>query len=91
MASVRTILKKSSALMIATSLFVMSTVAEGVTPPAAGEAEQSGEGLNAGIVSRADADIQIRRIKTMMATKKTDTDKDIEQLEKLQKILHGQN
>jgi hypothetical protein len=91
MASVRSLLKTGSAFMVATSLFVMSTVAEGVTPAAAGETEQAGDGLSAGIVSRADADIQIRRIKTMMATKKTDTDKDIEQLEKLQKILHGQN
>lgn len=91
MATVRSVLKKTSAALFAFSIFITASVAEGVTLTAADVSESESEGLSAGITARADADIQIRRIKTMMATKKTDTDKDIEQLEKLQKILHGQN
>lgn len=93
MVSVQSMAKKMSAVFFAVSLLFASSVAEGVTEKGVAdrEAADTGEGLAAGIVSRADADIQIRRIKIMMATSRTDADTEIEQLEKLQKILHGQN
>ena len=93
MISMPKIANKISALFFTVSILLASSVAEGVTlnTDTSAAITEAGEGLTVGIVARADADIQIRRIKVMMAASKTDTDKEIEQLEKLQKILHGQN
>lgn len=93
MVSLPKIANRMSALFFTVSILLASSVAEAVTANTESgvAATEAGEGLAVGIVARADADIQIRRIKIMMATSKTDTDSEIEQLEKLQKILHGQN
>ncbi len=93
MAVVLTVCKKISTLFFACSILLASSVAEGAagSSTTTDEPQISLDSMTSNILMRADADIQIRRIKTFMASKKTDADKEIEQLEKLQKILHGQN
>jgi hypothetical protein len=94
MASVQTVCKKLSALFFASTILLASSVAEGAatsTTSTVAESQIAQDSVTSGVLMRADAEIQIRRIKNFMASKKTDADKEIEQLEKLQKVLHGQN
>jgi hypothetical protein len=94
MAFVLMVCKKLSALFFASSILLASSVAEGAATSATATTEESQiaqDSVTSSVLMRADAEIQIRRIKNFMASKKTDADKEIEQLEKLQKVLHGQN
>jgi len=96
MAIILFLCKKMTALFFASALFLASSVAEGATVRSItgnGDSNNdiSQDSVPSSVLMRADADIQIRRIKNFMAFKKSNTDKEIEQLEKLQKILHGQN
>jgi hypothetical protein len=94
MALVLTVCKKLSALFFASTILLASSVAEGAaksTSVTAAESQIAHDSVGSSVLMRADAEIQIRRIKNFIASKKTDADKEIEQLEKLQKVLHGQN
>jgi hypothetical protein len=96
MAILLNVCKKLSAIFFAISILFASSVAEGADSKSIAQADAtvsqiSADAITSSVLMRADADIQIRRIKTFMASKKADADKEIEQLEKLQKILHGQN
>lgn len=94
MAACLIVCKKLSALFFAFTILLASSVAEGTTTPniaADQEFQISHDSVRSSVLLRADAEIQIRRIKNFMASKKSDADKEIEQLEKLQKVLHGQN
>ena len=94
MAVVQIVCKNLSAFFVASTILLASSVAEGAatsSTAAAEESQISQDSVTSSVLLRADAEIQIRRIKNFMASKKTDADKEIEQLEKLQKVLHGQN
>lgn len=86
------ILRRAFQAFVAATLLLAAAVAEGVTPAAMIKDADSVDSMTTGAAVRARADVQIRRIKSLMLTKGAqDTDADFEELEKLQKDLRGQN
>lgn len=67
-----------------------AAIAEGVTQePIIRDAEPLSS-VTTGAATRASAEVQIRRIKTLMLTKTSDSDAEYDRLEKLQKDLRGE-
>lgn len=86
------IARRAIEVFVATSLLMTAAVAEGVTPSALVNDADSVASVTTGAATRARADVQIRRIKSLMLSKGAqDTDADFDRLEKLQKDLRGQN
>ncbi len=86
------IARRALELALAATVMMTAAVAEGVTPVSfIKDAEQIGQ-VTTGAAVRARADVQIRRIKSLLVSKGAqDNDADFDKLEKLQKDLRGQN
>jgi hypothetical protein len=86
--------RKLSALFVASTILLASSIAEGAethNTVVNVDARISQEAITSSVLLRADVEIQIRRIKNFMASKNSDAENEIEQLEKLQKVFHSQN
>ena len=86
------IARRALEIALAATVMMTAAVAEGVTPASfIKDAEQIGS-VTTGAAVRARADVQIRRIKSLLVSKGAqDNDADFDKLEKLQKDLRGQN
>ncbi len=79
-------------IVVVASLLLTAAVAEGVSPATLIKDADRVDAVTTGAAVRARADVQIRRIKSLIVTKgSTDNDADFDRLEKLQKDLRGQN
>lgn len=69
-----------------------ATAAEAVTSPGQPKGADRQEAMTTGAATRARADVQIRRIRELLVSKKmTDDDATYKELETLQRQLRGQN
>lgn len=85
------IIRKTFVLgLVLVGTLLPAAIAEGVTEAPVIRDAESVATVTTGAATRARAEVQIRRIKTLILTKATDSDADYLQLEKLQKDLRGE-
>ena len=70
--------------------FLLSNTALAVTGSEASTVGEEVNHLMTSVAERAEADVQIRRIKNLLLTQEIDGDAAFEELEKLQNSLRGQ-
>jgi hypothetical protein len=75
-------------ILVASACFLLpATIANGVTPATMIKDPEAVSSVTTSAALRARADVQIRRIKTLIVTRQADDDTAYEQLEKYQRDL----
>ncbi len=88
--SLTKILRVSFVALISSALWLTPSVARAVNAAPYIVSEDAGDSVTSNAAVRARADVQIRRIRSMIVTKETDSDADYSRLERFQKQLRGE-
>lgn len=80
----------AATVLVLAGVSLNGAIAVGVTATDMIRDAEAVSSVTPGAAIRAHADVQIRRIKTLIITRNSDRDADFQQLEKLQKDLRGE-